>query len=169
MTRPEPWLMALVAKNGLDNLCRVCLASGNADLGYTLINIFEPPNQDTASGFSKADVLHTICDIELSEDDHLPKRICPVCFSRLDDAYNLRQQSQTTQQTLYEVLAEVTSASENAARNNVNQLEHEVGKLFERSKLFPKMFLFGMFPISCFSFQGYFEQLRTYLTHILPL
>nr|XP_029725001.1 zinc finger protein 320-like isoform X4 [Aedes albopictus] len=121
MSRPEPWLMALVAKNGLDNLCRVCLASGNADLGYTLINIFEPPN-DTASGFSKADVLHTICDIEISQKD-----LCATQYNTANSEMASDEESASDTEYDKELLFEVEYL-------NVSELSLKDDNTFEKGQ-----------------------------------
>ncbi|EAT37348.1 AAEL010635-PA [Aedes aegypti] len=48
--------------------------------------------------------------IGLSEDDLLPNSICSVCLSRLEEAYKLRELSQTSQEALYDMVFKAEKA-----------------------------------------------------------
>ncbi|XP_029724979.1 zinc finger protein 665 [Aedes albopictus] len=128
--------------DGLENLCRVCLTSGNVDIDYLLINIFEIQNHGTTSSeFSIRDSLQIICGLKLSEDDPLPKNICSVCLSRLEEAHKLRQLSQTSQQTLYDMLANaVTSSAEASDTKYATIIANSVGKSHGKSLGEPQSF-----------------------------
>lgn len=94
----------------LENLCRVCVVSGSAD-ERLLINIFETNiHETTIPRFSILESLQTICGLKLSEDDLLPNSICSVCLSRLEEAYKLRELSQTSQEALYDMVFKAEKA-----------------------------------------------------------
>ncbi|XP_065084365.1 zinc finger protein 345-like [Ochlerotatus camptorhynchus] len=113
----------------IENICRICLGGGSMDIDFLLVNIFESQNDISSPEFSIAELLQTICGLELSEDDFYPKNICSMCLSRLEEAYRLRQQSQQSQEALYDMLFTKTATSELAFEVNVEELDD--GRLYE--------------------------------------
>ncbi|XP_055548101.1 zinc finger protein ZFP2-like [Wyeomyia smithii] len=78
-----------------ENICRICLAGGTTDIDCLMVDIFEEKKE-----FSIPDVLQIICGLEVSEESQLPRLICVICYSRLADAYNLREQCRQAHETL---------------------------------------------------------------------
>ncbi|XP_058818989.1 zinc finger protein 431-like [Topomyia yanbarensis] len=93
--------------DNVENICRICLTGGTTGVDCLLISIFrldESPDHD----FSIVTAMQVICDLEVSEDDNFPKQICMVCYSRLVDAYGLRDLSQKSMETLSAIMNKAT-------------------------------------------------------------
>jgi KRAB domain-containing zinc finger protein len=73
-----------------ESCCRLCLTD-NA----TLIEIFQLQNDSTI-----VDMIKEICNVEIEEDDALPKEVCAECLDVITAAYSLRAKSQNNDRLL---------------------------------------------------------------------
>ncbi|XP_053693999.1 zinc finger protein 260-like [Sabethes cyaneus] len=78
-----------------ENICRICLAGDAKDVDCLMLDIFEAQKE-----FATADALYIICGLEITVEDQFPRHICFMCYSRLADAYRLREQCQQAHKTL---------------------------------------------------------------------
>uniref|UniRef100_A0A1Q3F817 C2h2-type zn-finger protein n=1 Tax=Culex tarsalis TaxID=7177 RepID=A0A1Q3F817_CULTA len=98
--------------DNVETICRICLAGSGGDIDSLLIDIFPQEQEDFERGFPVPDAFRDICGLEVLEDDLLPKQLCSICYSKLEQAFGLRGQAQKSHETLSNVLSKTVEGGQ---------------------------------------------------------
>lgn len=80
----------MMEDSSFESCCRLCLADNG-----TLIEIFHLQNDTTI-----VEMIKEICNVEIEEEDALPKEVCAECLDVVTAAFNLRAKSQNNDRLL---------------------------------------------------------------------
>ncbi|XP_001846151.2 zinc finger protein 11 [Culex quinquefasciatus] len=119
--------------DNVESICRICLTGSAGDIDRLLIDIFPREKEGSEPEFPVLEAFHTICGVEVQQDDLMPKQLCSICFSKLEQAFSLRQQSQKSHETLSNILTKAVGSGQYEEDGDEDRL-YEVEYLLEEQE-----------------------------------
>uniref|UniRef100_A0A182N4T4 ZAD domain-containing protein n=1 Tax=Anopheles dirus TaxID=7168 RepID=A0A182N4T4_9DIPT len=114
-----------IANTNFSTCCRLCLSSSDVHSYYDIAH----SSLGSEIDISTIEAIQMVINIEVALNEHLPSRICGLCYTRLDDAYCFIRDSVRNNDVFLNYHHSESMDSDSDAASNCNEICREEMRL----------------------------------------